>query len=100
MTYETHLRVVDIVYLVENNKLDIANQVGTLVQHTPQYLCSHLKDFEVSPFCGFRLEKFRPHDQATAFRIDLYIASQDANSRRIKGCLEISEFLIGQCFNR
>jgi hypothetical protein len=39
----THLRVVDVVHFVENNKLDVSDQVGTLVEHAPEDLRSHLE---------------------------------------------------------
>ena len=66
-------------HLVENNKLDVPDQVGTFVKHRPQ--------------------NFRRHDKTTALGIYLHIASQDAHGSGIEGSFEIAEFLVGEGFD-
>lgn len=56
----THLCIVDVMHLVENNEFDVTDEVRTLVKHAPENLGSH--------------------DQAACLRVDLDIACQDSNS--------------------
>lgn len=70
----TALGIIHIVNLVENHKLDIANQVGSLVKHASQ--------------------DFGCHDETASLGIDLDIACQDTDSGRVECLLKVSELLV------
>ena len=54
MHMSTHLRIIDIVNFVEDDKLDITDEVGSLVEHAAQ--------------------NFRGHNEAACLRVDLDVA--------------------------
>lgn len=66
-------------HFVEDHELDIADEVGTLVEHAPQDL--------------------RRHDEARGLRVDLHIAREDAYGGRREGLLEVAELLVRQRFD-
>lgn len=76
----THLCIVDVMDLVENNKLDITNEVCAFVKHASE------------DFCG--------HDQTVCLWIDLNVSGQDPDRARTEGLLEVPEFLVGERLDR
>ena len=76
----THLCIVDVMDLVENNELDVANQVCAFVKHAS--------------------EDFRGHDQTAGLWVDLNVPGQDPDSARTEGLLEVPEFLVGERLDR
>jgi hypothetical protein len=83
--------------LVKDDKFDISNQVGSLVQHTPQDLGRHLS---VSSTYNHPSSSTQAHNQATTLGINLDISGQNTNRRWIERSFEISEFLIRQSLDR
>ena len=73
-TFTTYLRVVDVVYLIEDHELDVTDKISTFVEHASEYL--------------------RSHNKAVGLGINLYISGQDANRIGGECLLEISELLI------
>lgn len=87
----TYLGVIDIVHLVKDDELDISNQVGALVQHTPKNFGRHLwRSHECSLIC----EAPFTYDQARPFWVDLHVSCQDAHVRGLEGRLEVAELLV------
>jgi hypothetical protein len=66
--------------LVENDKLNVSYEIGSLVQHTPQDLGCH--------------------DKATRLGVDLNITREDAHAGGRKCGFEVAEFLIRECLYR
>lgn len=76
----SHLGVVHVVHLIENDKLDVPDEVCALVEHAAQDL--------------------RGHDEAIRLRVDLDVAGEDADRSGSKGRLEVAVFLVGQRLDR
>ena len=81
----THLGIIDVVYFIKDDKLDISDEICAFVKHTPQ--------------------NFRGHDQTWGLRVNLYIACQNSNSGRggrgaREGRFEVAEFLVRESFDR
>ncbi len=72
------LKVVDVMYLVKDDKLDISNEISSAVEHTPQNLGGH--------------------DQTAGFRVDLDVASQDTDFVKLQP--EVPELLVAQRLDR
>ena len=71
-------RIVDVVHFVKYDKLDVADNIGSPVEHTSQDLGRH--------------------DQATSLRVDLNISCQDTDL--VKGLPEVAELLVAQGLDR
>lgn len=65
---------------IKYHKLDVANEISSLVEH--------------------RAQDFRCHDETVAFWVDLHVTCEDADCGGIERCFEISEFLVGESFDR
>ena len=74
-----YLSIVDIVYLIEDDKLHIANEVRAFVKHAAQNLGRH--------------------DEAVRLWIDLYIAREDAHGGRRECLFEVAVLLVRECLN-
>ena len=81
----THLGIIDVVYFIKDDKLDVSDEIRAFVKHTPQNL--------------------RGHDQTRGLRVNLYITCQDTDSGgggrgAREGRFEVAEFLVREGLDR
>lgn len=75
--------------LVEDDKLDVADKVGSLVQHASQNFRRHLSRQLI-------VGNHAAHNQTASLGVDLHVSREDADAGRVEGSLEVAELLVGE----
>jgi hypothetical protein len=75
--------------LVKDDKLDVADKVGSLVQHASQNFRRHLSR-QLESTTGVA------HNQTASLGVDLHVSREDTDAGRVKGGLEVAELLVGE----